>query len=64
MGQFDLGWPLRPGTDRLTLRALRRTDELADDFPQSVFRLWTFLAPASQDRHIQAVQEAGTKVAL
>ena len=45
-GRIDLGLGRAPGTDQLTLRALRRTPEAAENFPQDVLELQAFLAPA------------------
>lgn len=62
--RIDLGLGRAPGTDQLTLRALRRTPELAEHFPQDVLELQAFLAPAGPDQRIQAVPAAGTSVPL
>ena len=53
-----------PGTDQLTLRALRRSPEAADNFPQDVLEVQAFLAPAGPNQRIQAVPAAGTNVPL
>src|SRR5580692_11567569 len=45
-GRIDLGLGRAPGTDQLTLRALRRAPELADQFPQDVRELQSYLEPA------------------
>ena len=63
-GRVDLGLGRAPGTDQLTLRALRRTPEAAENFPQDVLELQAFLAPAAPDQRIQAVPAAGTQVPL
>ncbi|MBV9906554.1 MAG: MsnO8 family LLM class oxidoreductase, partial [Hyphomicrobiales bacterium] len=63
-GRVDLGLGRAPGTDQLTLRALRRPPEAADNFPQDVLELQAFLAPAVDDQRIQAVPAAGTEVPL
>ena len=60
----DLGLGRAPGTDPLTLRALRRSPEAADNFPQDVLELQAFLAPAGPTQRIQAVPAAGTNVPL
>ncbi len=44
-GRIDLGLGRAPGTDQLTLRALRRPPEAAENFPQDVLELQAFLAP-------------------
>ena len=63
-GRIDLGLGRAPGTDQLTLRALRRPPEAADAFPQDVMELQAFLAPAAAGQRIQAVPAAGTEVPL
>ncbi len=63
-GRVDLGLGRAPGTDQLTLRALRRAPESADHFPQDVLELQAFLAPAAPGQRIQAVPAAGTEVPL
>jgi luciferase family oxidoreductase group 1 len=63
-GRIDLGLGRAPGTDQITLRALRRTNEAADAFPQDVLELQAFLAPAGDNQRIVAVPAAGTEVPL
>ena len=63
-GRIDLGLGRAPGTDQMTLRALRRSPEAADQFPQDVLELQAFLAPAGPNQRIQAVPAAGTEVPL
>jgi luciferase family oxidoreductase group 1 len=63
-GRIDLGLGRAPGTDQLTLRALRRPPEAAEAFPQDVLELQAFLAPAGPGQRIQAVPAAGTEVPL
>ena len=63
-GRIDLGLGRAPGTDQLTLRALRRSPEAADNFPQDVLEVQAFLAPAVPNQRIQAVPAAGTNVPL
>ncbi|MGA9850179.1 MAG: MsnO8 family LLM class oxidoreductase, partial [Roseiarcus sp.] len=53
-----------PGTDQLTLQALRRTPDAAESFPRDVLELQAFLAPAGPAQRIRAVPAAGTKVPL
>src|SRR6187401_3517109 len=43
-GRIDLGLGRAPGTDQLTLRALRRPSN-ADHFPEDVLELQSFLGP-------------------
>jgi luciferase family oxidoreductase group 1 len=63
-GRIDLGLGRAPGTDQLTLHALRRPPEAAENFPQDVLELQAFLAPAVPSQRIQAVPAAGTEVPL
>ncbi len=61
-GRIDLGLGRAPGTDQLTLRALRRTNEAAETFPQDVLELMAYFAPVAHGQRIQAVPAAGTEV--
>ena len=63
-GRIDLGLGRAPGTDQITLRALRRSPAAAEHFPEDVLELQAFLAPAGPDQRIQAVPAAGTEVPL
>ncbi len=63
-GRIDLGLGRAPGTDQLTLRALRRDPAAADNFPQDVVELQAFLAPAGPNQAIRAVPGAGTNVPI
>ena len=63
-GRIDLGLGRAPGTDQLTLRALRRPPEAAENFPQDVLEVQAFLAPAGPNQRIRAVPAAGTEVPL
>jgi luciferase family oxidoreductase group 1 len=62
--RIDLGLGRAPGTDQLTLRALRRSPAAAEHFPQDVLELQAYLAPAEPGQRIQAVPAAGTNVPL
>jgi luciferase family oxidoreductase group 1 len=63
-GRIDLGLGRAPGTDQVTLRALRRSPAAAEHFPEDVLELQAYLAPAKPDQYIQAVPAAGTNVPL
>src|SRR6476659_2225010 len=63
-GRIDLGLGRAPGTDQLTLRALRRDPMTAEHFPQDVVELQALLAAAEPNQRIQAVPGAGTQVPL
>src|SRR5438128_1741518 len=62
-GRIDLGVGRAPGTDQLTMRALRRNlDSTGDDFPQDVLELMAYFRPAEPGQRIQAVPGAGLDV--
>jgi luciferase family oxidoreductase group 1 len=63
-GRIDLGLGRAPGTDPLTLRALRRDPSSADSFPQDVLELKAFLGPERPDMPIQATPGTGTNVPI
>ncbi|KRB79793.1 alkane 1-monooxygenase [Sphingomonas sp. Root710] len=61
-GRIDLGLGRAPGTDQLTIRALRRHD--SDNFPQDVLELQHYFEPVQPNQRVQAVPAAGTRVPL
>jgi luciferase family oxidoreductase group 1 len=63
-GRIDLGLGRAPGTDQLTLRALRRGPETAEQFPQDVLELQALLGDLQPGQKVQAVPGTGTKVPL
>src|SRR4051794_1361941 len=63
-GRIDLGLGRAPGTDQLTVRALRRDAMRADDFPHDVQELQALLAPVQPGQRVQAVPGGGTEVPL
>jgi luciferase family oxidoreductase group 1 len=63
-GRIDLGLGRAPGTDQLTLRALRRHPDDADRFPQDVLELQAYLAPPTPGQRIEAVPGSGTNVPI
>lgn len=63
-GRIDLGLGRAPGTDQMTVRALRRHPAAAEHFPQDVVELRALLAPVQEGQAIQAVPGAGTEVPL
>jgi luciferase family oxidoreductase group 1 len=54
-GRIDLGLGRAPGTDQLTVRALRRDPRASDDFPQDVQEVQALFAPVQPGQRIQAV---------
>lgn len=63
-GRIDLGLGRAPGTDRATLRALRRSAASAETFPDDVLELRNYFSDDAADQRIQAVPAAGTRVPL
>ena len=64
-GRIDLGLGRAPGTDRATMRALRRDRvETEADFPRDVSELQRLLGPAQPGQAITAVPGAGTEVPI
>lgn len=63
-GRIDLGLGRAPGTDQLTVQALRRSPEAAEHFPRDVLELQHYFGPAQPDQRIQAVPAADTNVPL
>lgn len=62
-GRIDLGLGRAPGTDQVTVRALRRTPDAADTFPRDVQELQGFLADSIVPG-VAATPGAGTRVPL
>lgn len=62
--RIDLGVGRAPGTDQHTLRALRRSPQDADRFPQDVVELQEFLSEGPGHHGITATPGAGTNVPL
>jgi luciferase family oxidoreductase group 1 len=63
-GRIDLGLGRAPGTDQLTLRALRRDRTHADTFPEDVQELMLLLGEAKHRQPVRAVPGAGTNVPI
>jgi luciferase family oxidoreductase group 1 len=63
-GRIDLGLGRAPGTDQMTLRALRRTPMAAENFPSDVLELQTLLGPGEPGQRIHATPGEGTEVPL
>jgi len=62
--RIDLGLGRAPGTDQLTLRAIRRPPEAAEHFPEDVIELQAYFEPAAEGQRLEAVPAAGTRVPL
>ena len=64
-GRIDLGLGRAPGTDQLTMRALRRNFAAAnEDFPRDVAELRAYFAPARAGQLVRAVPGKGLRVPL
>jgi luciferase family oxidoreductase group 1 len=63
-GRIELGLGRAPGTDPLTLRALRRSYESADSFPDDVLELMHWFKPAAADQAVRAVPGNGQGVPI
>jgi len=63
-GRIDLGLGRAPGTDQLTLRALRVHPEEAERFPQDVVELQLWLGPVKEGQRIEAVPGSNSDVPL
>jgi luciferase family oxidoreductase group 1 len=63
-GRIDLGLGRAPGTDQLTVLALRRDPAGADTFPQDVLELQRYLADPDPGQAVRATPGAGTRVPL
>ncbi len=63
-GRIDLGLGRAPGTDQVTLRALRRDPMAADSFPQDVLELQGYLADETRVPTIHATPGRGTHVPI
>jgi luciferase family oxidoreductase group 1 len=63
-GRIDLGLGRAPGTDRLTMRALRRHLDADDEegFPRDVLELIAYLDAPKGDQAVRAIPGIGTQV--
>lgn len=62
--RIDLGLGRAPGTDPITVRAMRRDPRAAEDFPRDVQELQALFAPVREGQRVQAVPGGGLKVPL
>ncbi len=63
-GRIDLGLGRAPGTDQMTMRALRQGFETAENFPQDVLELRALLGEPQPGQAVQAIPGTGTHVPL
>jgi luciferase family oxidoreductase group 1 len=63
-GRIDLGLGRAPGTDQMTLRALRRDPSASEHFQEDVLELQAWLGPVQPGQRIEAVPGSNTNVPL
>jgi luciferase family oxidoreductase group 1 len=66
-GRIDLGLGRAPGTDRMTMHALRRHLASRDEeegFPRDVVELQTYLGDAAPEHAVRAIPGTGTRVPI
>lgn len=63
-GRIELGLGRAPGSDQNTMRALRRTPQDAEHFPQDVLELQGYLRGESRIPGVRAIPGEGTDVPL
>src|SRR3954464_3280451 len=63
-GRIDLGLGRAPGTDQLTMVALRRDHPGSDTFPHDVLELQGYLGEAEPGQLVRAIPGEGTNVPL
>src|ERR1700743_1786036 len=63
-GRIDCGLGRAPGTDQVTVRALRRDPRNAENFPEDVQELQSLFQPVRAGQTVQAVPGAGLEVPL
>src|ERR687890_821729 len=63
-GRIDLGLGRAPGSDQLTVRALRRSPMAAESFPQDVLELMDYFRAGPTGQGVRAVPGAGLYVPI
>ena len=63
-GRIDLGLGRAPGSDQITMRAMRRNPSAADTFPEDVLELQGYLTGHSRVPGVEAIPGKGTNVPL
>jgi luciferase family oxidoreductase group 1 len=63
-GRIDLGLGRAPGTDRVTIQALRRDPMAADSFPRDVVELQAYFREPAPGQAVRAVPGAGLHVPI
>ncbi len=63
-GRIDLGLGRAPGTDQVTMRAMRRDPRSAERFPEDVMELQALFGPMQPGQAVRAVPGMGLNVPL
>ncbi|MCX6216015.1 LLM class flavin-dependent oxidoreductase [Spirosoma sp.] len=63
-GRIDLGLGRAPGSDQATYRALRRTANGPDTFPQDVVELQHYFQPDDTNQFVQAIPGTGLNIPI
>jgi luciferase family oxidoreductase group 1 len=63
-GRIDLGLGRAPGTDQLTMRALRGGGINADEFPEQIEELLFYFSKAEPGQKIKAIPGAGLQIPI
>jgi luciferase family oxidoreductase group 1 len=63
-GRIDLGLGRAPGSDQVTARALRRSPEAGDTFPDDVLELMSYFRAAEPGQAVRAVPGEGLDVPI
>ena len=63
-GRIDLGLGRAPGTDQVTVQALRRDPRAAEHFPQDVLELQGYLGDATRVQGVNATPGRGTHIPI
>jgi luciferase family oxidoreductase group 1 len=62
--RIDLGLGRAPGTDQVTVRALRRNPASAESFPQDVAELMSYFRPSRPGQVVRAIPGEGLQVPI
>jgi len=62
--RIDLGLGRAPGSDQLTVRALRRSPHAAETFPEDVVELMNYFRPSHSGHAVRAVPGEGAEVEI
>jgi luciferase family oxidoreductase group 1 len=63
-GRIDLGLGRAPGTDQITMQALRRSLDNSDNFPRDVQEIQHFFGPVQDNQRVQAVPGADLNIPI